>query len=174
MSLSFVTVTFKTFWSHKKKKKEKTFLPWLMCSEGDVVTGHEFRSRIEERLALLRLRLASVNQYIRHLTTHTLCCSLPHGACGAEGTGLPFVHVHDEHGNSHLQQRVRLLVRFPKICQNVFKFRALHFMSWIFHSLSSDILVSADAGENILYPIRSDCICMHTPCLSLFGAAITR
>lgn len=104
-----------------------------MCSEGDVVTGHEFRSRIEERLAPLRLRLASVNQYIRHLTTHTLRRSLPHGACGtagdAEGTGLPFVHIHDEHGNSHLQQRVHLLVRFPKICQNVFKFRALHFMS---------------------------------------------
>lgn len=89
MSLSFVMVTFKTFWSHKKKN----FLPWLMCSAGDV-TGQEFRSRIEQRLAPLRVRLASVNQYTRHLTTHTLCCSLPHGACGtvgdAERTGLPF------------------------------------------------------------------------------------
>lgn len=150
-----------------------------MCTVGDV--GHRTQISFQNWRELSPFEaeadcLLSIN--VPGTWPHTCCaahCPMEHAAQWVMITGKDFrSHRHDEHGNSHLQQRIRLLVRFPKICQNVFKFRALHFMSWIFHSLSSDILVSIDAGENISYQIRKDYICMHTHCLSLFGASITR
>ena len=51
-------------------------------------------------------------------------CPTEHAAQCMTGKGKGFrSHVQDEHGDSPFQQRIRLLVRFPKICQNVFKFR---------------------------------------------------